>query len=201
MRQIRIFFACNFFVINIMTRIVKFLFLGNLQVRKMRFDKALAFTAITASLATTLVAAVVMTPTTVRSASSEIKVSLSDAELDIMFGKDRPKQIGPHKIVYLTKDEAKQIRGAANPVVIGAGIGAIGGGIAGGMQAYDNGSSIPYGIVSGAASGAVGGAMWPGAGGAVSQTVRGVLGGVAGASTNLAMNGQGGICRQCHEDK
>jgi len=166
----------------------------------MNFDKALAFTAVTASLTTALVAAVVMIPTTVRSASSEIKVSLSNEELDIMFGKDRPKQIGPHKIVYLTNDEAKQIKGA-NPVAIGAGIGAIGGGVVGGMQAYNDGTSIAYGVATGAASGALGGAMWPGGGGMISQGVRGTLGAVAGGSANLAMNGQGGMCRQCHEDK
>ncbi|WP_273794872.1 hypothetical protein [Brucella intermedia] len=166
----------------------------------MIFDRALALTAVTASLTTTLIAAVVLTPTAVRSANSEIKVSLSDAELDIMFGKNRPKQIGPHKIVYLTNDEAKQIKGA-NPVAIGAGIGAIGGGIVGGMQAYNDGTSIPYGVATGAASGALGGAMWPGGGGVISQGVRGTLGAVAGGSANLAMNGQGGVCRQCHEAK
>lgn len=141
----------------------------------------------------------IVSPKAVRSASSTFESGLSASELDMMFGKDRPKKIGPHPVIYLTAEEAKQIKGK-NPVAIGVIGGAIGGGIAGGMQAYDNGTSIGYGVAIGAVSGGVAGAFVPlgGGWGSVAGTT---LGGAAGGATGLFMGGSAGVCYQCHEAK
>jgi len=155
----------------------------------MNFDKALAFTAVTVSLTTTIIAAVVMTPTTARSTNSEIKVSLSNEELDIMFGKDRPKQIGPHKIVYLTNDEAKQVKGQAGPLT-GPIIQGIIWGAAGAGGAYISGQDA-RGIAVGALSGASGGFLGGFAGTVGGPTV-GALAGAYGAFGTTAG------CYNCH---
>ncbi len=159
------------------------------------------FTTGVAVAASTFAGGMILSATDVSSASSSFETRLSATELDLIFGKDRPAKVGPHPIIYMTADEAKQIKGK-NPVAIGFAIGAIGGGIVGGATAYDNGTSIGYGIAIGAISGGVGGAMIPlGGGGAAGAIFSGSLGGAAGGLTGLALGGSSGMCLGCHQLK
>ncbi|MFT3939324.1 hypothetical protein [Rhodopseudomonas sp.] len=128
--------------------------------------------------------------------AAEQSATLSDKELDLIFGRDRPAKIGPHPLVYMTQDEARQVKGK-NPMAIAVIRGGIGAAIGAG-GAYMNGGdgrSMAIGAVAGFAGGFWGSFGSAAAGGGYAGAF---AGGLAGGYGSL---GSIGGCNSCHQTK
>lgn len=154
------------------------------------------FTVAVAVATLTFTAGTVLTPKSADARNASIKSGLSDTELDLIFGKNRPSKIGPHDIYYLSEAEAKEVKGKLAPLVIAV-VGGVAGAGAGAASAWVQGGSwsdIGYGAGAGAIGGFFGGAIGVAVGGATGGFVGSVAGGFYEGAASAA-------CAGCHESK
>lgn len=136
--------------------------------------KGLVVAAISASFLSSLIVGMTITSNRAYSKTTRVSGSLSDADLDIMFGRNRPKRLGPHPLVYMSEDEAKQIKGT-NPMAIAVIRGGFGAAVGAGASYLNGGDGrgIAVGAVAGFAGGFFGSFGSAAAGGGYTGAVAG----------------------------
>ncbi|MDR6189623.1 hypothetical protein QE372_001891 [Agrobacterium pusense] len=152
--------------------------------------------AISVSFLCPLIVGTTLTANRAYSETPGSRSTLSNTDLDIMFGKSRPTTLGPHPLVYMTESEAKQVKGK-NPMAIAVIRGGIGAAVGAGASYMNGGDGRAMAV--GAVAGFAGG-FWGSFGSAAAG------GGYAGAFAGGISGGYGSLgtiggCNSCHQVK